>query len=57
VEQEQILVQIFQEHQTLEFMVVAVEVVMAPELLQIVDQEQEELVVVELAEEDQVVMV
>jgi hypothetical protein len=57
VEQEQILVQIFQEHQTLEFMVVAVEVVMAPELLQIMDQEQEELVVVALVEEAQVVMV
>jgi hypothetical protein len=38
-------------------MVVAVEVVMAPELLQIMDQEQEELVVVALVEEAQVVMV
>jgi hypothetical protein len=57
VEQEQILVQIFQEYQTLEFMVEVAEAVMAQELLQIMDQEQEELVVAELVEEGQVELV
>tara|TARA_Y100001963_G_C6584358_1_gene354989 strand:- start:63 stop:284 length:222 start_codon:yes stop_codon:yes gene_type:complete len=56
VEREQISVQIFQEYQTLEFMVVEVEGVMALELLQIVDQEQEELVEVDQVVEDQVAM-
>ena len=57
MEQEQILVQIFQEYQTQEFTAVVVEVVMDQELLQTMGLEQVVQVVEEMVVEDREVMV